>query len=221
MEPENLELDKEGRQHEGQGKSPQKARTEGQTGEGNQTPTKPKSHHKTRQKTRQAGETSNTGTGNHPANIAGGEDGHITDFEPVKRTNRRQRPARPNPANPGPVANNQRTKQTDNHHAITHSESVIASAKIRKIGNRKPFKRAEKFTVITDEKLEEIRKKLKESKTGNRAFYREQYKNIKDQKYQIDCYNNQIDTNISLLLVDMFLRLFGYSLKRTNRRPSS
>ncbi|GBQ52319.1 hypothetical protein AA15973_2739 [Komagataeibacter sucrofermentans DSM 15973] len=159
--------------------------------------------------------TKNDHTTTRKPDIDEGESGHRTDFGFANRQTRK-RPARPDSADFRPVEHDSGTEQRDYKKPVAHSKNVIASAKIRKRGD---FKKREKFAIITPEYLQNIKDKLAKEKTGNRDFYREQYKNIKDQEYHIDTYNKSIDANVSLLLVDMFLRLFGYSIRKNKPTP--
>jgi hypothetical protein len=49
---------------------------------------------------------------------------------------------------------------------------------------------------------------LKQAKQADWYFYRRAYQNLKDQEYWLDQWNNSIDSNILLLLVELFLSLF-------------
>ncbi|WP_143296516.1 hypothetical protein [Acetobacter sp. DsW_54] len=49
---------------------------------------------------------------------------------------------------------------------------------------------------------------MKEAKKADWYFYRRAYQNLKDQQYWLDQWNNGIDSNILLLLVELFLSLF-------------
>lgn len=49
---------------------------------------------------------------------------------------------------------------------------------------------------------------MKQAKQEDWYFYRRAYQNLKDQEYWLDQWNNSIDSNILLLLVELFLSLF-------------
>ncbi|MBS0965975.1 hypothetical protein JK165_07725 [Acetobacter okinawensis] len=49
---------------------------------------------------------------------------------------------------------------------------------------------------------------MKEAKKADWYFYRRAYQNLRDQQYWFDQWNNSIDSNILLLLVELFLSLF-------------
>ncbi|GCE82694.1 hypothetical protein MSKU9_0835 [Komagataeibacter diospyri] len=212
----NVQLDKEReRQHGNQeGRNAQDAHTGQKEGRGYQNPSEV-----TQATTRPGEETRTTETPTATRgkpDIDEGENGHGTNPGLANRQQARRRTGGPDSTNSGFAGNDSRTKQTDNHLSESYIKNAVTSAKIRKRGT---FKKREKFTIITPEYLQNIKDKLAKEKTGNKDFYREQYKNIKEQEYHIDTYNKSIDTSVSLLLVDMFLRLFGYSLKKDKPTP--
>ncbi|WP_180539595.1 hypothetical protein, partial [Acetobacter okinawensis] len=64
------------------------------------------------------------------------------------------------------------------------------------------------IVLITPNYIRDIKARLKLAKQEDWYFYRRAYQNLKDQQYWLDQWNNSIDSNILLLLVELFLSLF-------------
>lgn len=64
------------------------------------------------------------------------------------------------------------------------------------------------IVLITPDYIRDIKARLKQAKQEDWYFYRKAYQNLKDQEYWLDQWNNSIDSNILLLLVELFLSLF-------------
>ncbi|WP_395495216.1 hypothetical protein [Acetobacter sp. KSO5] len=107
------------------------------------------------------------------------------------------------------------TAVTRNHRTATGSNPVITKPDIKKIVctgtlNRRITHVASlsHIVLITPDYIRDIKDKLADAKKANWYFYRRAYQNLKDQKYWLDQWNNSIDSNILLLLVELFLSLF-------------
>jgi hypothetical protein len=64
------------------------------------------------------------------------------------------------------------------------------------------------LVLITPDYIRDIKARLKQAREEDWYFYRRAYQNLKDQQYWLDQWNNSIDSNILLLLVELFLSLF-------------
>ena len=102
-----------------------------------------------------------------------------------------------------------------NHRTATGSNPVITKPDIEKIVSTGKLNRhithvasLSHIVLITPDYIRDIKARLKEAKKADWYFYRRAYQNLKDQQYWLDQWNNSIDSNILLLLVELFLSLF-------------
>ncbi|BCI68712.1 hypothetical protein AAJCM20276_33360 [Acetobacter aceti] len=107
------------------------------------------------------------------------------------------------------------TAVTRNHRTATGSNPVSTKPDIKKIVctgklNRRITHVASlsHIVLITPDYIRDIKTRLKDAKKADWYFYRRAYQNLKDQEYWLDQWNNSIDSNILLLLVELFLSLF-------------
>ncbi|MCW4589458.1 hypothetical protein NO263_02530 [Gluconacetobacter entanii] len=220
LKNEHLEMDEERQRHRNngqEGRNAQDAHTGQKEGRGGEAPTQTKKQHTGPREETRTTETP-TATRGKP-DIDEGEKRHIPDIGPFGATREHGR-NRPNPANPRVTEHDNGAEPTDNNKPESHIASVRAQARIRRGFNVKKHKDNRHLSVITPEYMENIKQKIKEDKNGNREFFRQQYKNIREQEYHINKHNNTIDTSCSLLLVEMFLRLFGYTMKKEKPTPT-
>ncbi|MFT8922787.1 hypothetical protein [Acetobacter sp.] len=102
-----------------------------------------------------------------------------------------------------------------NHRTATGSNPVSTKPDIKKIVCTGKLNRhithvisLSHIVLITPDYIKDIKARLKEAKKADWYFYRRAYQNLKDQQYWLDQCNNSIDSNILLLLVELFLSLF-------------
>ncbi|NHN82588.1 hypothetical protein [Acetobacter lovaniensis] len=107
------------------------------------------------------------------------------------------------------------TAVTRNHRTATGSNPVSTKPDIKKIVctgtlNRRITHVASlsHIVLITPDYIRDIKARLKQAKQEDWYFYRRAYQNLEDQEYWLDQWNNSIDSNILLLLVELFLSLF-------------
>jgi hypothetical protein len=107
------------------------------------------------------------------------------------------------------------TAVTRNHRTATGSTPVITKPDIEKIVSTVKLNRGITHVaslchsvLITPRYIRDIKTQLKEAKKADWYFYRRAYQNLKNQQYWLDQWNNSIDSNILLLLVELFLSLF-------------
>ncbi len=112
-----------------------------------------------------------------------------------------------------------------NHRIATNTNPVITKSDIEKIVCTGKLNRGITHVIslshsvlITPEYIRDIKARLKEAKKADWYFYRRAYQNLKDQQYWLDQWNNSIDSNILLLLVELFLSLlFGGAVTIRNK----
>ncbi|MCH4024854.1 MAG: hypothetical protein LKG96_07760 [Acetobacter fabarum] len=102
-----------------------------------------------------------------------------------------------------------------NHRTATGSNPVSTKPDIKKIVCTGTLNRRithvvslSHIVLITPDYIRDIKTRLKQAKQEDWYFYRRAYQNLKDQEYWLDQWNNSIDSNILLLLVELFLSLF-------------
>ncbi|MFT8700603.1 MAG: hypothetical protein ABF802_06370 [Acetobacter orientalis] len=107
------------------------------------------------------------------------------------------------------------TAVTRNHRTATGSNPVNTKPDIKKIVCTGKLNRGITHVIslshsvlITPEYIRDIKARLKQAREEDWYFYRRAYQNLKDQQYWLDQWNNSIDSNILLLLVELFLSLF-------------
>ncbi|RFP04377.1 hypothetical protein BGC30_04000 [Novacetimonas hansenii] len=107
------------------------------------------------------------------------------------------------------------TAVTRNHRTATGSNPVITKPDIKKIVCTGTLNRGithvvslSHIVLITPDYIRDIKARLKDAKKADWYFYRRAYQNLKDQEYWLDHWGNSIDSNILLLLVELFLSLF-------------
>ena len=102
-----------------------------------------------------------------------------------------------------------------NHRTATGSNPVITGENSAKAISTGKLNRGvthvaslSHIILITPDYIRDIKARLKQAKQEDWYFYRRAYQNLKDQQYWLDQCNNSIDSNILLLLVELFLSLF-------------
>ncbi|XID28368.1 hypothetical protein ACF3NX_04120 [Acetobacter orientalis] len=102
-----------------------------------------------------------------------------------------------------------------NHRIATNTNPVITKPDIKKIVCTGKLNRGvthvaslSHIVLITPDYIRDIKARLKQAREEDWYFYRRAYQNLKDQQYWLDQWNNSIDSNILLLLVELFLSLF-------------
>lgn len=102
-----------------------------------------------------------------------------------------------------------------NHRTATGSNPVITGENFAKAISTGKLNRGvthvaslSHIILITPDYIRDIKARLKQAKQEDWYFYRRAYQNLKDQQYWLDQCNNSIDSNILLLLVELFLSLF-------------
>lgn len=102
-----------------------------------------------------------------------------------------------------------------NHRTATGSNPVITGENFAKAISTGKLNRGvthvaslSHIILITPDYIRDIKARLKQAKQEDWYFYRRAYQNLKDQQYWLDQWNNSIDSNILLLLVELFLSLF-------------
>ncbi|EFG85954.1 hypothetical protein F1645_10925 [Novacetimonas hansenii] len=102
-----------------------------------------------------------------------------------------------------------------NHRIATGSNPVSTKPDIEKIVSTGKLNRGvthvarlSHVVLITPDYIRDIKARLKQAREEDWYFYRRAYQNLKDQQYWLDQWNNSIDSNILLLLVELFLSLF-------------
>ncbi|MFT8780809.1 hypothetical protein [Acetobacter orientalis] len=102
-----------------------------------------------------------------------------------------------------------------NHRTATGSNPVSTKSDIEKIVCTGKLNRhithvisLSHSVLITPDYIRDIKARLKQAKQEDWYFYRRAYQNLKDQQYWLDQWNNSIDSNILLFLVELFLSLF-------------
>ncbi|QHC35122.1 hypothetical protein [Komagataeibacter xylinus] len=102
-----------------------------------------------------------------------------------------------------------------NHRTATGSNPVITGENFAKAISTGKLNRGvthvaslSHIILITPDYIRDIKARLKQAKQEDWHFYRRAYQNLKDQQYWLDQCNNSIDSNILLLLVELFLSLF-------------
>lgn len=213
----NVQLLEERTRNQERGNSPQDARRTQKNGEGYQNPTE------TENDTTRPGEETRTNktptaTRGNGRNIEEGEERHEPNLGPFGATTN-GRPARPHTSDSRRPEHNHGTKQANHTKPESHIKSLQSQTWIRARFDVKKHKDNSHLSLITPEYMENIKEKLKDQKNGHREFFRQQYKNIKEQEYNINKFNNSIDVSVSLTLIDMFLRLFGYTVKKQKPTP--
>lgn len=107
------------------------------------------------------------------------------------------------------------TAVTRNHRTATGSNPDSTKPDIKKIVCTGTLNRGithvvslSHIVLITPDYIRDIKARLKQAKQEDWYFYRRAYQNLNDQEYWLDQWNNSIDSNILLLLVELFLSLF-------------
>lgn len=102
-----------------------------------------------------------------------------------------------------------------NHRTATGSNPVITGENFAKTISTGKLNRGvthvaslSHIILITPDYIKDIKARLKQTKQEDWYFYRRAYQNLKDQQYWLDQCTNSIDSNILLLLVELFLSLF-------------
>jgi hypothetical protein len=107
---------------------------------------------------------------------------------------------------PSSARNHLRPAKADYIFSKSDIEKIVSTGKLNRHITR--VASLSHIVLITPDYIRDIKARLKQARQEDWHFYRRAYQNLKDQQYWLDQWNNSIDSDILLLLVELFLSLF-------------